>query len=159
MHECHKTDFKHKWMHASHHATSSRHVIILHHHAMSSCHINMPCHHTTSSCHVSMPHHHAMPACHIIMPHYHAMSLECILWLPRGSLRECHKALQPKFSLSGPNFKTQYILHPESVWHTVCTVGIGLTSSLTWYYFCYNMMILKIGLFRSSRISYFTWPM
>ena len=109
MHECPKTHFKHKCMHASHHATSSCHVTMPHHHAMSSCHITMPSHHTTSSfhlaCHVIMPHHHAMSACHIIMTHYHAMSLECTFWLPRGSLRECHVALQPKFSLLGQTSK------------------------------------------------------
>ena len=55
MHECPKTHFKHKCMHASHHATSS-------------CHVTMPCHHATSSCHVIMPHHHATSSCHIIMP-------------------------------------------------------------------------------------------
>ena len=101
---------------------------------------------------VIMPLHHAMSSYHIIMPHYHAMSLECTFWLPRGSLGECHEALQPKFSLLGPNFKMQYLLHPESVWHAVCTVGIGLMSSSTWYYFCCNMIIFKIGLFRSSQI-------
>ena len=126
-----------------HHSTSSCHVIMPHQHAMSSYHIIMPfsmaCHHATSSCHVSMP-------------HYHAMSLECTFWVPRGSLREYHLALQPKFSLLGPNFKMQYLLHPDSVWHTVCTVGIGLTRYSTWYYFCCNMMILKIGIFRSSQI-------
>ena len=152
MHECPKTHFKHKCMHASHHATSSCHVIIPHHHAMSACHVTMPHHHAISTCYVIMPHHHAMSSCHIIMTHYHAMSLECTFWLPRGSLRECHVALQPKFSLLGPNFKMQYLLHPESIWHVVCTIGISLMSSSTWYYFCCNMMILKIGLFRSSQI-------
>ena len=96
MHECPKTHFKHKCMHASHHATLS-------------CHVTMPCHHTTSSCHLAchviMPHHHAMSACHIIMTHYHAMSLEFTFWLPRGILREFHVALQPKFSLLGQTSK------------------------------------------------------
>ena len=133
-----------------HHAMSACHIIMQYQHAMSSCHITMPCHHATSSCHVSMPHHHAMLSCNIIMTHYHAMSSECTFWLPHGSLRECHVALHPKFFLLGPNFKTQYLLHPESVWHVVCTVGIGLTRYSTWYYFCCNMMILKIGIFRSS---------
>ena len=122
-------NFKHKYVHASHHATSSCHVIIPHHHAMSACHVTMPHHHAISTCYVAMPHHHAMSTCHLIMTHYHATSLECTFWIPRGSLRECHVALQPKFSLLGPNFKTQYLLHLESVWHAVCTVGIILTSS------------------------------
>ena len=68
MHECPKTHFKHKCMHASHHATSSCHVTMPHHHAMSSCHTSMPCHHDTSSCHVIMPYQHAMSSCHISMP-------------------------------------------------------------------------------------------
>ena len=63
MHECPKTHFKHKCMHASHHATSSCHVTMPHHHAMSSCHIIMPHHHDTLSCHVIMSHHHAMSSC------------------------------------------------------------------------------------------------
>ena len=104
---------------------------------------SMPCQHATSSCHVTMPCHHSTSSCHVNRIHF---------LLPRGSLRECHVALQPKFSLLGPNFKKQYLLHLEPAWHAVCTVGIGLTSSSTWYYFCCNMMILKIGLFRSSRI-------
>ena len=135
-------------------------VIMPLHHAMSPCHIIMPhqppCHHATSaamsSYHIIMPCHHATSYCHVSMPHHHAMSLEFTFLLPRGSLRECHMALQPKFSLLGPNFKMQYLLHPESVWNTVCTVGIRLMSSYTWYYFCCNMIILKIGLFRSSQI-------
>ena len=72
MHECLKTHFKHKCIHASHHATSSCHVFMPHQHAMSSYHIimpfSMPCHHATSACHVSMPHHHAMSSCHNTMP-------------------------------------------------------------------------------------------
>ena len=156
MHGCPKTHFKHKCMHSSYHATSP-------------CHIIIPCHHATSACHVIIPHHHAMSACHIIMQYQHAMS-SCQITMPchhatsschvirmhflttTCSLRECHVALQPKFTLLGPNFKTQYLLHPKSVWHAVCTAGVGLTSSSTWYYFCCNMMILKIGLFRSFRI-------
>ena len=87
MHECPKTHFTHKCMHAIHHATSSCHVIIPHHHAMSACHVTMPHHHAISTCYVIMPHHHAMSSCHItmpcqhatssfhvIMPHHHAMS-------------------------------------------------------------------------------------
>src|SRR5713226_1516961 len=74
MHECPKTHFKHKCMHASHHATSSCHVTMPHHHAMSSCHIIMPHHHDTLSCHVIMPHHHDTLSCHVSMPHHHAMS-------------------------------------------------------------------------------------
>ena len=70
MHECPKTHFKHKCMHASHHATLSCHITIPHHHAMSSCHISMPCHHTTSSCHVSMPHHHDTLSFHVIRMHF-----------------------------------------------------------------------------------------
>ena len=62
MHECPKSHFKHKCMHASHHA-------------MSPCHIIMPCHHATSACHVIIPHHHAiqhaMSSCHIIMTCQH----------------------------------------------------------------------------------------
>ena len=122
-------------------------VIMPLHHAMSPCHIIMPCQHGMSSYHIimpfSMPCHHTTSSCHIIMPHHHAMSLECTFWLPRGILRDCHVALQPKFSLLGPNFKTQYLLHPESVWHAICTVGIGLMSSLTWCYFCCNMMVFE----------------
>ena len=74
MHECPKTHFKHKCMHASHHATSSCHVTMPLHHDMSPCHITIPCHHTTSACHVIMPHHHATSPCHITMPHHHDMS-------------------------------------------------------------------------------------
>ena len=74
MPECPKTHFKHKCMHASHHATSSCHVTMPHHHAMSSYHIimpfSMPCHDTTSSCHVSMPHHHDTLSCHVIRMHF-----------------------------------------------------------------------------------------
>ena len=131
-------------------------VIMPLYHAMSPCNVIMPCHHTTSSCHLAwhviMPHHHAMSSCHIIMTHYHAMSLEFTFWLPCGSLREWHVALQPKFSLLGSNFKTQYLLHPNSVWHAICTIGIVLTSSSTWYYFCCSMMILKFFLLGSSWI-------
>ena len=88
MHECPKTHFKHKCMHASHHATSSCHVAMPHHHAMSSCHIIMPCQHATSSCHIVMIHYHAMSPCHITMPCHHVCLVQtpCVtLSVPRGT--------------------------------------------------------------------------
>ena len=66
MHECPKTHFKHKCMHASHHATSSCYVTMPHHHDTLSCHVirmhfltttwhfsqNFPCWGQTSKCNI-----------------------------------------------------------------------------------------------------------
>ena len=84
MHECPKTHFKHKCMHASHHATSSCHVTMPHHHAMSSCHVIMPCHHTASSYHVIMPHHHAISTCYVIRIHFLTTTWQ-LEGVPRGT--------------------------------------------------------------------------
>ena len=84
MHECPKTHFKHKCMHASHHATSSCHVTMPHNHAMSSCHISIPCHHTKLSCHL---------ACHVIMPCQHATSSCNINMLCHHATSPCHVSM------------------------------------------------------------------
>ena len=90
MHECPKNHFTHKYMNASHHATSSCHVIIPHHHAISSCHVTMPHHHAISTCYVIMPHHHAMSSCHIIMPCQHATSSWHIIMPCQHATSPCH---------------------------------------------------------------------
>ena len=75
MHECPKTHFKHKCMHASHHAASS-------------CHIIMPWHHATSACHVIIPHHHAIhhatSSCHVRIMHFLTTTWQ-LEGVPRGT--------------------------------------------------------------------------
>ena len=115
MHECPKTHFKHKCMHASHHATLSCHVTMQRHHAMSSYHIimpfSMPCQHATSSCHVSMPNHHAISTCYVIMPHHHAMS--CCLYHMDAT---CHLF---SGAMSSCLYSTDATCHPvnDATWH------------------------------------------
>ena len=126
MHECPKTHFKHKCMHASHHATSSCHVTMPHQHAMSSCHIIMPCQHDTSSCHVIMPYQHAMSSCHISMP----CSMPC-------HHATCHLVIGP--------YCMDTMCHPLSGATSSCLYSTDATchlvSGATWHLFLPNLPV------------------
>ena len=140
-----------------HHTTSSFHlachVIMPHHHAMSTCHIIMPCHHSTSSCHVTMTHLHEISTCYVIMPHHHSMSSEYTFEYHVAAWGSATWHFNQKFPFWGQTSKRNIfcIRSPfdmpfsqlESAWRAIRHGTI---------FFC-NMMILKIGLFRSSQIN------